>query len=71
MQRRVAMEWYHDPSGALRVDPMTALRPQPTNPDFSSSASASAAVKRGSLGMNFDCGGQDLVAQRLGSLLVG
>ena len=27
--------------------------------------------KRGSLGMDFDCGGQDLVAQSLRSLLVG
>jgi hypothetical protein len=34
-----------------------------TKPAFNSIASASAAVRRGSLGMNFDRGGQNLLAQ--------
>jgi hypothetical protein len=57
MLRSIAVERNHDPASTLRVNPVTALRPQPKEPDFNSRAPASAAVKRGSLGMNFDSSG--------------
>jgi len=40
-------------------------------PDRSGNASHSAAVKRGTLGMNFDEGSKDLLAQRCRALFVG
>lgn len=58
------MERNHDPSTALFVDPMTA------KPAFSSIASASAAVRRGILGMNFDGGVKNLLAERRRPLII-
>jgi hypothetical protein len=42
---------------------MTALGPQPKEAGFQQHRLGIAAVRRGSLGMNFDCGGQNLLAQ--------
>lgn len=69
VKRRVAMERNHHPAFALRVDPMTALGPQPNEASFQQHPSA--AVKRGSLAMNFDRGGQNLLAQRRRALFIG
>lgn len=64
VQCRAAMKRNHDPSIALGVDPMATLDRSHANPSFNSVASASAAVSRGTLGMNFDGGGKNLLAQR-------
>jgi len=34
VQRRAAMEWNHDPAATFRINPMTALRPQPNKCGF-------------------------------------
>jgi hypothetical protein len=65
------MERNHDPSPALCVDPMTALGPQPNETAPNNIASASAAVRRGTLGVNFDRGGKNLPAERRRALVVG
>jgi len=69
VQRRAAMERHHYTAAALRV--RLPLDRNQTNADFSSNVSASAAVRRGSLGMNFDRCGQDLLTQRRRALLLG
>ena len=71
MQRRAAMERNHDPAAALRVNPMTTLRPQPNECRFQQQRFGTAAVRRGSLGMNFDRGRQNLAAPRCRALFIG
>jgi hypothetical protein len=70
VKRDATMERNYHPASALHVNPMTAFGSQPNETAFNSIASESAAVKRGPLGMNFDCGGQNLPAQRSRALLV-
>jgi hypothetical protein len=70
LKDRVAIEGNDHPAPALLIDPMTAFGPQPTKPVFHSMASSSAAIRRGSFGMNFDCGGQNLLAQRRRALFI-
>ena len=53
MQRRACVERNYHSASAFCVDPMTTLRPQPSEAAFKSMDSASAAAKRGALGMNF------------------
>src|ERR1035441_3251422 len=57
--------------GRLRRSDDCPLDRNQAKPVFKSIASASAAVKRGSLGMNFDRGGKNFSAQRRGALFVG
>jgi hypothetical protein len=70
VKRRVAMEWDHYPASTLCLDPMTALGPQPNEAGFQQLCFGIRRSQRGSLGMNFDRGGQNLPAQRRRALFV-